>query len=288
MREYKDLVPGLAAIWAQFVDRDWALARADYVQHVVDATIAVTSGFQMVQGASLALDAAELAYAEEYAAGTVLKALAATKNAARVGRAQVQAAFAQASAEAGAAQAARAAMRAQGLAALQTIKAQRAATVARASTATARQNMSWIRSWLYRINPGAGTHNCQLTSNAVSAALREGMVGNTAVIRATGFQGAIGQGVVQDLGGYGKSLGGTFVRTDFAGVERVLAGRASGSQVVVYVQNGLTSHVFNGVNLNGSLFFIDGQTGAVSRFVVDVAGAAGYANPAAVRVLALP
>jgi len=110
------------------------------------------------------------------------------------------------------------------------------------------------------VNPLGGTANCVNCAVATDATL-SGAPSSALNVR----PGVAGQpiSVLEDIyGGAFKPVGGQ------AQIEQTLIDAGSGSRGIVFGSRGADApgHVFNAVNQNGAIRFLDGQTGGVASF----------------------
>ena len=109
------------------------------------------------------------------------------------------------------------------------------------------------------VNPLGGTNNCVNCAVATDATLSGAP--SSALNVAPGVSGQP-ISILEDLyGGAFKPVSGQ------AGIESILTEAGSGSRGIVFGARGNdVGHVFNAVNQNGTIRFLDGQTGGVASF----------------------
>jgi len=129
-----------------------------------------------------------------------------------------------------------------------------------ASTTPSASRVATEAGSIRNVNPLGGTNNCVNCSVATDATL-SGAPSSALNVRS----GVAGQpiSVLEDIyGGAFKPVSGQ------AQIEQMLMDGGSGSRGIVFGSRGADApgHVFNAVNQNGAIRFLDGQTGGVASF----------------------
>jgi len=128
-------------------------------------------------------------------------------------------------------------------------------------------------------NPSGGTQNCAYISQNIAR-----------YWRGQGFRPAP-PGGPGSWTGLKEAFGSEFMtQRSFGEISRFLAAEGHGAQGIVGVRTASSSHVFNAINVNGRIWFVDGQAGVIHQSGGSVATMSGYTPEViqAIRFMFIP
>lgn len=132
-----------------------------------------------------------------------------------------------------------------------------------------------IQDILNHVNPSRGTNNC----GSVAEAIDDILAGQAAT--------ASNYGGVNDMMLEGRE-GRLFNEVPVAGAENSIESQLTteGSRGIIRVQDAQgNAHVFNVVNIGGTVYYLDGQTATTNTSLTDMLNSLGYTNPVDIQFM---
>ncbi len=132
-----------------------------------------------------------------------------------------------------------------------------------------------IQDILDRVNPSGGTNNCGSVAEAI-----DDILGGRAA-------------TASDYGGVNDMMleareGRLFSDVPVEGAEGAIESQlpSDGSRGIIRVQDAEgNAHVFNVVNIGGTVYYLDGQTATTSTSLTDMLNSLGYTNPVDIKFM---